>query len=62
MANAKLKVIQESLVEELCNISKLPNMEITGCQERTIVWLIPVSVPSQRKTCRPCGWMYPQAS
>lgn len=33
MANAKLKVIQELLVEELCDISKLPNMEITGCQE-----------------------------
>ena len=40
VANARLKAIQESIVEGELGVSlKLPDMDITECQERTLAWV-----------------------
>ena len=40
IANAKLKAIQESIVEgELGDPPNFPDMDITECQERTVAWV-----------------------
>ena len=39
-ANARLKAIQESMLErEIDDPLELPNMDITDCQERTMAWV-----------------------
>ena len=40
VANARLKAIQESMLEKEINVPlELPNMDITDCQERTRAWV-----------------------
>ena len=40
VANARLKAIQESILEkEINDPLELPNMDITDCQERTRAWV-----------------------
>ena len=59
-ANARLKAIQESMLErEINDLQELSNMDITDCQERTMAW-VHSSTPKRTTCCFQESLTHPQ--